>query len=154
MGLIHVPKFLLSEEWGMRFIRKTLGWHAILTNYEKLLDWNGLVMRREDESSMKSIMRAEVNWRHCRGWQKKRWGDIIQQDMKSIRLKKEHTWWPKEVEKTDQSGWPLPCQGLIQARRRHRHFCQCSSRAFCHRMRRYGVPANKKECYEMFETSV
>ena len=34
---------------------------------------------------------AEVNGRRSRGRQKKRWGDIIQQDMKSLRLKKEHT---------------------------------------------------------------
>jgi len=39
----------------------------------------------------KRIMTAEVNGRRSRGQQKKRRGDIIQQDMKSLRLKKEHT---------------------------------------------------------------
>src|SRR6218665_1834310 len=58
---------------------------------EARLRWYCHVMRREDENSMKRIMTAEVNGRHSRGQQKKRWGDIIQQDMKSLRLKKEHT---------------------------------------------------------------
>jgi len=39
---------------------------------------------------MKRIMSAEVNGRRSRGRQK-RWGDTIQQDMKSLQLKKEHT---------------------------------------------------------------
>jgi len=58
---------------------------------EARLRWFGYVMRREDENSMKRIMMAEVNGRRSRGRQKKRWGDIMQQDMKSLRLKKEHT---------------------------------------------------------------
>src|SRR6218665_615668 len=51
-------------------------------------------MRREDENSMKRIMTAEVNGCRMpcsRGLQKKQRGEIIQQDMKSLRLKKEHT---------------------------------------------------------------
>jgi len=40
---------------------------------------------------MKRIMTAEVNGRRRRGRQKKRWGDMIQQDMKSLPLKKGHT---------------------------------------------------------------
>jgi len=55
------------------------------------LRWYGHVMRREDENSMNRFMTAEVNGYHSRGRQKKRWGDMIQQDMKSFRLKKEHT---------------------------------------------------------------
>ena len=45
----------------------------------------------------KRIMTAEVNGRRSRGQQKKRWGDITQQDMKSLRLKKEHS--------TDRKKW-------------------------------------------------
>jgi len=48
-------------------------------------------MRREDENSLERIMTADVKGRRSQGRQKKRWGDIIQQDMKSLRLKKEHT---------------------------------------------------------------
>ena len=36
--------------------------------------------------------------------------------MKSLRLKKEHR--SKEVERKNPSGWPLPCEGLIQAGRK------------------------------------
>jgi len=42
-----------------------------------------LVVRREDKNSMKRIMSAEVNGRRNRGRQKKRWGDMIQQDNKA-----------------------------------------------------------------------
>ena len=51
----------------------------------------GHVMRREDENSKKIIMTSEVNGLRSRGRQKKLWGDMIQQDMKSLRLKEEHT---------------------------------------------------------------
>jgi len=40
---------------------------------------------------MKRIIMAEVNGRRSPGRQKKRWGDMIQQDMKLLRLKKEDT---------------------------------------------------------------
>jgi len=39
---------------------------------------------------MKRIMTVEVNGRRSRGRQKKRLGDMIQQDMKSLGSKKEH----------------------------------------------------------------
>src|SRR6218665_821150 len=58
---------------------------------EARLRWYGHVMRREDKNCMKRIMTAEVNGRCSRGRQKKRWEDTIQQDMKSLRLKKEQT---------------------------------------------------------------
>jgi len=51
----------------------------------------GHVMRREDENGMKRIIMAEANGRRSRGRQKKRWGDMIQQDMKLLRLQKEDT---------------------------------------------------------------
>jgi len=49
------------------------------------------VIRREDENCMKRIMTAEVI-EYC-SWQrpKKRWGDVIQQDLKSLRVKREDT---------------------------------------------------------------
>src|SRR6218665_3799823 len=53
--------------------------------------WYSRVMKREDENFMKRIMMAEVNGRRSRGRQKNRWGDMMQQDMKSLRSKKEHT---------------------------------------------------------------
>jgi len=61
---------------------------------EAKLRWYGHVMSiyREDENCMERIMTAEVNGRRSRERQKKRWGDIIQQDiMKTLRLKKERT---------------------------------------------------------------
>src|SRR6218665_2968368 len=56
---------------------------------EAKLRWYGHVMSiyREDENCMERIMTAEVNGRRSRERQKKRWGDIIQQDiMKTLRL--------------------------------------------------------------------
>jgi len=40
---------------------------------------------------MKRIMMAEVTGQHSRGQQMKRWGDMIQQDLKSLGMKKEDT---------------------------------------------------------------
>jgi len=64
-------------------------------------------MRRGDKNSMKRIMLAEVNDLHSRGRQKKRCGDIIQQDMKSLLLKKEHTGdrkkWRRKIQVADPS---------------------------------------------------
>jgi len=83
---------------------------------EARLRWYGHVTRREDENSMNRIMTAEINGPHSQGQQKKRWGNMIQQ----VSPIKERTywWWSKEVEKKDQSGWPLPWEGLIQVGRR------------------------------------
>src|SRR6218665_1298423 len=77
----------------MRSSERHKGWHALLTDKirETLLRWYGHVTRREDENSMKRIMSTKVNGRRDRGRCKKRGGDIIQQDMKSFRLKEEHT---------------------------------------------------------------
>ena len=72
-------------------IRKMMGWHALLANTRGQI----AIVRSCDENrgrnSMKRIMTAEVNGRHSRGRQKKRWGDMIQQGKKSLRLKREHT---------------------------------------------------------------
>jgi|SRR6218665_1502843 len=88
----------LKDKKRNEVIRKTLGVTCITDKIrESRLRWYGRFLRREDENSMKRIMKAEVNGPHSRGRQKKRWGDIIQQDMKSLRLKTEHT--------ADQKKW-------------------------------------------------
>jgi len=46
-------------------------------------------MRREDGCCIKRIMNAEVYGRRSRGRQKKRWRDKIQEDLKTLKLKKE-----------------------------------------------------------------
>ena len=89
-------------------IRKTLGVACITDKIrEARLRWYGHVMRREDESCMKRIMTAEVTGRRSRGRQKKRWGDMIQQDLKSLRLKKEDTGdrnkWRRRIRVADPS---------------------------------------------------
>jgi len=70
---------------------------------------------------MKTIMTAEVNGHGSRRQQKKRWADMIQQDMKPLGLKKEHTGdqrkWRRRIRGSDLS--PLPWEGLIQTGRKH-----------------------------------
>jgi len=72
----------------------------------------------EDKNSIKRIMTAEVNGRRGWWWQKKRWGDMIQQDINSLRLKKEQTGdqkkWGGRIQVADRH-W----EGLIQAGRRY-----------------------------------
>src|SRR6218665_726385 len=67
-------------------IRKTLWKVACITDKirEARLRRYGHVMRREDENSMKRILTAKVNGHRCRERQKKRWRDIIQQDMNEV----------------------------------------------------------------------
>src|SRR6218665_398613 len=86
---------------------------AILRRYDH-------TMGREDENSTRRITctTAEVNGRRSRGRQKKRWGDITQQDMKSRRLKEEHTADRKKLRGRIQVA---DCEGLIQAGRRFRY---------------------------------
>src|SRR6218665_2568028 len=80
---------LLKDKKRNKVIRKTLGVACITDKVREAR--SGQVMRIEDENSMKRIMMVEVHGCCSRGRQKKRWGDMIQQDMKSLRLKKEHT---------------------------------------------------------------
>jgi len=63
---------------------------------------------------MKRNITAEVNGRRSRGRQKKRWGDITQQDMKSLRLKKEHA-----ADRKKWRGRIRVAEGLIQAGRKY-----------------------------------
>src|SRR6218665_986289 len=75
----------LKDKERNEVIRRTLG---VACNTDKIrearLRWYGHVAPREDET-MKRIMTAEVNryGGRSRGRQKKRWGHMIQQDMKS-----------------------------------------------------------------------
>src|SRR6218665_3656278 len=56
---------------------------------EARMRWYGHVMRREDGCCIKRIMNAEVYGRRSRGRKKKRWRDKIQEDLKTLKLKKE-----------------------------------------------------------------
>src|SRR6218665_3619023 len=71
-------------------IREVLG-VACITDKEReaRMRWYGHVMRREDGCCIKRIMNAEVYGRRSRGRQKKRWRDKIQEDLKTLNLKKE-----------------------------------------------------------------
>jgi len=50
---------------------------------------DGHVQQREDDSCVKKIMKAEVYGRWSHGRLKKRWSDMVQQDMVTLRLKSE-----------------------------------------------------------------
>ena len=72
-------------------IREVLGVACITDKVrEARMRWYGHVMRRdrEDGCCIKRIMNAEVNGRRSRGRQK-RWRDKIQEDLKTLKLKKE-----------------------------------------------------------------
>ncbi len=71
-------------------IREVLGVACITDKVrEARMRWYGHVMRREDGCCIKRIMNAEVYGRRSRGRQKKRWRDKIQEDLKTLKLKKE-----------------------------------------------------------------
>src|SRR6218665_850401 len=70
-------------------IREVLGVACITDKVrEARMRWFGHVMRREDGCCIKRIINAEVYGRRSRGRQKKRWRDKIQEDLKTMKLKK------------------------------------------------------------------
>src|SRR6218665_2914180 len=71
-------------------IREVLGVACITDKVrEARMRWYGHVLRMEDGCCIKRIMNAEVYGRRSRGRQKKRWRDKIQEDLKTLKLKKE-----------------------------------------------------------------
>jgi len=71
-------------------IRQAVGVACITDKIrEARLRWFGHVQRREDDSCVKKIKKAEVYGRRSQGRQKKRWSDVVQQDLVTLRLKPE-----------------------------------------------------------------
>src|SRR6218665_1263644 len=70
-------------------IREVLGVACITDKVrEARMRWYGHVLRMEDGCCIKRIMNAEVYGRRNRGREKKRWRDNIQEDLKTLKLKK------------------------------------------------------------------
>jgi len=68
-------------------IRRTVGVASIMDKIrEARLRWYGHVQRREDGNCVMRIMEAEVYGHRSRGRQQKRWFDMVQQDLKTLRL--------------------------------------------------------------------
>ena len=89
-------------------IRKKLGVACVSDKIrEARLRWYGHVMRREEDSCLKRIMKADVYGRRSRGRQKKRWEDAIREDMKHLKLKNEDTKdrgkWKRRIRVADPS---------------------------------------------------
>jgi len=115
---------LLKDKKRNEVIRKTLWWHAVLTKYESPY-WDGKIMWWEERSNTEwsELWRQR---RRSRGRQKKRWGDMIQQDMKSLRLKKEDTGdrkkWCGRIQVTD------PSLGEINSSRKECYWSKCDAK--------------------------
>src|SRR6218665_3206849 len=73
---------------------------------EARMRWYGHVMRMEDGCCIKRIMNEEVYGRRSRGRQKKRWRDKIQEDLKTVKLKKDtddRNKWRRRIHVADPS---------------------------------------------------
>ena len=97
-------------------IRKTLGVACISDKVrETRLRWYGHVERAEEDGDIKRIMKAEVHGHRSRGRQKKRWTDMVHQDLKLLGLKTEDAGdrmkWRQRIRVAD----PSPAEGLILA---------------------------------------
>jgi len=53
--------------------------------HEAMLQWYGHEERRKENNSEKRIIRAEVYGKRSRGRQKKRWMDVVQQNLKQLK---------------------------------------------------------------------
>jgi len=72
----------LKDRKRNKDIRQAVGVAGITDKIlEARLRWYGNVQRREDDSCVKKIMKAELYGRRSRGCQKKRWSDMVQQDL-------------------------------------------------------------------------
>ena len=71
-------------------IREKLGVVCVTDKMREIrLRWYGHVMRKEDDNCTKRIMKAEVYGKRSRGRPRKRWSDMIRNDMKMLNLKDE-----------------------------------------------------------------
>src|SRR6218665_3108991 len=94
-------------------LREVLGVACITDKVrEARMRWYGHVMRREDGCCIKRIMNAEVYGRRSRGRQKKRWREKMQEDLKTLKLKKEvaddRNKWRRRIRVAD----PSPIGGI------------------------------------------
>jgi len=88
----------LKDRKRNEYIRQAVGVACITDKIrEARLLWYGHVQRREDDSCVNKIMKAKVYGRRSRGLQKKRWSDMVQQDLVTLRLK------PKDA--ADRDKW-------------------------------------------------
>ena len=128
---------------------------------EARLRWYSHAMRREDENSMKRIMSAEVNGCYNRGRQKKWWGYMKQQDIKSLWLKKEHQLQLPSAHTGDWRKWrgrirvadPTPLGGIHSSRKEeiYRPWCILLQRLFAHYLRfqmLISLPCNQHQAQE------
>jgi hypothetical protein len=88
-------------------IRKRIGVACITDKIrEARLRWYGHVERSGD-TSIRRAMKLEVQGLRSRGRQKKRWMDMIQEDLKSLNLKPEDTgkrdMWRQRIRVADPS---------------------------------------------------
>ena len=98
----------LRDRKRNEFVRKKLGVACITDKVrESRLRWYGHVMRSDETSGIKRIMNAEVCGKRSRGRQRKRWMDQIQQDLKTLKLKREDTGdrskWKRRIRVADPS---------------------------------------------------
>jgi len=80
----------LKDRKGNEDIRQAVGVTCITDKIRKArLRWYGHVQQRQDDNCVKKIMKAEVYGRRSRRRQKKRWSDMVQQYLVTLRLKPE-----------------------------------------------------------------
>src|SRR3984885_572296 len=80
----------LREKKRNEYIREKLGVVCVTDKMREIrLRWYGHVMRKEDDNCTKRIMKAEVYGKRSRGRPRKRWSDMIRNDMKMLNLKDE-----------------------------------------------------------------
>jgi len=95
-------------------IRRMVGVASITDKIrEARLRWYGHVQRREDGNCVKRIMEAEVYGHRSRGRQKKRWFDMVQQDLKTLDSQQ----WMQRTEINGEEGpvWLTPLQRGINS---------------------------------------
>ena len=90
-------------------IRKELGIDDINENVREIrMRWYGHLMRMEEESPVKKVMKAEVKGRRPRGRPRKRWKDNVKQDMEHFQVRAEDTedrhLWRRKTKAADPAG--------------------------------------------------
>ena len=106
--LTRIKGVTVKDKMKSEDIRKELGVGSIKSKArEGRLRWFGHVHRREQESNLRQVMDMEIPGRRPRGRPRGRWRDLVNRDMRGLRLVPEdaddRNFWRRRIRTADPS---------------------------------------------------
>ena len=106
--LRRIKGVTVKDKMKSEDIRKELGVGSIKSKArESRLRWFGHVHRKEQESNLRQVMDMEIAGRRPRGRPKGRWRDLVNRDMRELRVVPEdaddRNFWRRRIRTADPS---------------------------------------------------